>query len=163
MELLQGNSLSGADISAAVLLDTYTADADRELLVNLCLYGLAGGGMYRACLTRQIEGVGASYQSPTSVVAVSSGVTTVHLSTTPLAVNSGDVVKVYAQGLAGDTSVNGVVEVFDVTAAKAGDAMTLVDDAITASKFDEATAFPLTAADDDLDALAAAVWEGGRR
>lgn len=125
MELLQGNSLSGADISAAVLLDTYTADADRELLVNLCLYGLAGGGMYRACLTRQIEGVGPAYQSPTSVVAVSSGATTVILSTSPLAVKSSDVVKVYAQGLASDVNVDVTVEVFDNTAAIPGDAMAL--------------------------------------
>ena len=125
MELLQGNSLSGEDISAVTRLDTYTADADRELLVHLCLSGLAGGGMYRACLTRQIEGVGPAYQSPTSVVAVSAGVTSAILSTSPLAVRNGDVVKVYAQGLAGDTDVDGVVEVFDVTAAKTGDAMAL--------------------------------------
>jgi hypothetical protein len=154
MELLQGNGLFGADISAAVSLDTYTADADRELLVNLCLSGLAGGGMYRACLTRQIEGVGPFYQSPTSVVAVSSGVTSVILSTSPLAVKSSDVLAVFVQGLAGDTAVNGVVEWFDVTAAKAGAEMTLADDAITAAKFDEATAFPLTAEDDDETELA---------
>lgn len=35
----------------------------------------------------------------------------------------------------------------DYAPAKAGDAMTLQDDAITASKFDESTAFPLKAAD----------------
>jgi hypothetical protein len=47
-----------------------------------------------------------------------------------------------------------VVEWFDVTAAKAGAEMTLADDAITAAKFDEATAFPLTAEDDDETELA---------
>ena len=38
--------------------------------------------------------------------------------------------------------------------AKAGDAMTLVNDAITASKFDESTAFPLTSADTGASAVA---------
>ncbi|NLS77354.1 MAG: hypothetical protein GXY76_08865 [Chloroflexi bacterium] len=126
MERLQITTLTAQDISGALLAATYTADAARELLINLHLSGLAGGGAYRACLTRQIAGAGAAYQSPTSVVAVSAGVTTALLSTTPLAVNAGDVVRVYAQGLAGDTSAGVVVEVFDVTAATAGDVQTSV-------------------------------------
>lgn len=40
------------------------------------------------------------------------------------------------------------------TAAQAGNAMTLADDAITASKFDESTAFPLKSADTGASAVA---------
>ncbi|NLS77340.1 MAG: hypothetical protein GXY76_08795 [Chloroflexi bacterium] len=126
MERLQITTLTAQDISAALLVATYTATAAKELLINLHLSGLAGGGAYRACLTRQIAGAGAAYQSPTTVISVSGGVTTALLSTTPLAVNSGDVVRVYAQGLAGDTSVGVVVEVFDLTAATPGDVQTSV-------------------------------------
>ena len=121
MDRLQITTLAAQDISAALLVATYTATAVKELLINLHLSGLAGSGAYRACLTRQIAGAGAVYQSPTSVATVSAGVTTVLLNTTPLAVNATDVVKVYAQGLAGDVAVGVVTEVFDVTAATAAD------------------------------------------
>lgn len=135
MERLQITILTAQNISSALLVATYTATAAKELLVHLCLSGLAGNGVYRACLTRQIAGAGAAYQAPTVAVAVSGGVTTVHLSTTPLAVNSGDVVKVYAQGLAGDTSIGGAVEVFDVTSAS-----TIAVSAATASTVATGTA-----------------------
>jgi hypothetical protein len=135
MERLQITTITAQDISSALLVATYTATAAKELLINLHLSGLAGGGAYRACLTRQIAGAGAAYQSPTSVVAVSAGVTTAYLATSPMPVNSGDVVKVYAQGLAADTSVAGAVEVFDVTSAS-----TIAVSAATASTVATGTA-----------------------
>lgn len=113
MERLQITTLTNQDISGALLVATYTADADRELLVQLYLSGLAGAGTYRACLTKQLNGAGAVYQSPTSAVTLSAGVTTAFLPTLPLPVKAGDVVKVYTQGLAGDTSVGIITEVFD--------------------------------------------------
>ncbi len=156
MERLQITTLSAQDISSALLIATYTADADRELLVHVGLSGLAGNGVYRACLTRQIAGAGAAYQAPTVAVAVSGGVTTVHLSTTPLAVGAGDVVKVYAQGLTGDTSVGGAVEVFDNTAAVPGDAMALTSGERTTLA--AAIAAALTSSAAFLAAVATRVW-----
>lgn len=116
MERLQISTLTSQDITTPLLVATYTADADRELLVQLYLSGLAGAGIYRACLTKQLGGAGSAYQSPTSAVTLSAGATTAFLPTLPLPVKAGDVVKVYAQGLAGDTSVAVQTEVFDVTA-----------------------------------------------
>ncbi len=116
MERLQITTLAAQDITSPLLVATYTADADKELLVQLYLSGLAGSGAYRACLTKQLGGAGAIYQSPTAAVTLSGGVTTAFLPTLPLPVKSGDVIKVYAQGLAGDTGVSVSTEVFDVTA-----------------------------------------------
>jgi hypothetical protein len=44
MERLQITTLSAQDISSALLIATYTADADRELLVHVGLSGLAETG-----------------------------------------------------------------------------------------------------------------------
>ena len=113
MERLQITTLAAQDISAPLLAATYTADQDREILVQLYLSGLDGGGAYRACLTKQLNGAGSAYQSETSIVALAAAVTTGYIPTIPLPVRTGDVVKVYAQGLAADTSVAVVTEVFD--------------------------------------------------
>lgn len=119
MERLQITTLTTQNITSALLAATYTADAVRELLVQVYASGLAGDGAYRACLTKQIAGAGSAYQSPTAVINVSSGATTVFLPLLPMPVNSGDVVKVYVQGLGTDSSVGLKVEVFDSTPAGA--------------------------------------------
>jgi len=109
------STLTAQNISGNPLLTyTYTADADRELLVQVSASGLAGNGSYGACLTRQIGGTGAAYQSPSALVPLANGVTTLTVLTTSLAVETGDVVKVYLAGQAADTSVSIVTEVFDV-------------------------------------------------
>jgi hypothetical protein len=89
---------------------------------------------YRACLTKQLLGVGDPMQSATTGIAVSAGVTTAWLPTNPLPVREDDVVCVYAQGLAGDTSVGVVTEVFDaggLTAQEVRDALKLAPTAGT--------------------------------
>ncbi len=121
MERLQVTTLTDQDLSSAALVATFEATADAELLINLHLSGLAGSGVYRACLTKLLGGAGEAYQSATTVITLSESVTTAYLPTTPMAVQAGDVVKVYAQGLEADTAVSGVVEVFDVTACTAQD------------------------------------------
>jgi hypothetical protein len=115
MERLQITTLAAQNITSPLLVATYTAGADKEILVNVCLSGLSGNGTYRACLTKQMAGAGSHYQSPTAAMALTPGVTTVYLLTTPMAVKSTDVVKVYVQGLAADSSVSVSTEVFDVT------------------------------------------------
>jgi hypothetical protein len=132
MERLQITTLTAQDISSPLLAATFTAAADREILVQTYLSGLVGNGTYRSCITKQLGGAGTVYQSPTSGLAVSSGVTTAALLGIPIPVKNGDVVKVYVQGLTGDTSVGVQVEVFDVTAlatASGGDVPTAAENA----------------------------------
>jgi len=129
MERLQITTLTEQDLSSAALVAAYVAADDAELLINLHLSGLAGGGMYKACLTKQLGGVGEVYQSATTVIALSESVTTAYLPTTPMAVQSGDVVRVYAQGLEADISVGVVVEVFGMTAQDVWDALVADQDA----------------------------------
>ena len=117
MQRLQITTLAAQDISAPLLAATYTADADRELLVQVYLSGLAGNGVYRACMTKQLLGAGAVHQSPTSAAALGA-ITTLFLPGLPIPVQDTDVVRVYVQGLAADVAVATNVEVFDVTAAE---------------------------------------------
>ena len=117
MQRLNLYSLAAQDISSPLLIATYTADADRQLLLQVLVSGVAGSGVYRACMTKQLLGAGVAYQSATSGTALEAGVATAYLSSMPIPVQATDVVKVYVQGLAGDTSVATKVEVFDVTAA----------------------------------------------
>lgn len=152
MNRIATDTKSTQNISSALLTYTYTADADRELLIQINASGLAGDGIYRACVSKQINGTGGVYQSPTTAVALAATVTTAFLPSITLAVESGDVVKTYLQGLAADTSVGIVTEVFDASTILSG--ISLADDAITASKFDESTAFPVKSADTGSTAIA---------
>ena len=120
MDRLQATAIAGEDITSAVLLDTYTSDGTYELLVNVMLSSLAGEGTYKACLTKQVGGAGAAYQSATTAISLSAGVTTAFLPSLSIPVRSGDVIRVYAEGLAGDAAIDGLVETFDVTAAATG-------------------------------------------
>ncbi len=117
MERLQLTTLVAQNISSALLVATYTATGDKELLIQLYLSGLAGAGTYKAYLTKQLIGAGSVYQSGTTDIALAAGVMTAWLSTTPLPAKNTDIIKVYAQGLVTDTSVGVQVEVFDVTAS----------------------------------------------
>jgi len=121
MDLLQTTTLAAQTIVTPLLVATYTATARLTVLINVSVSGAAGAGVYRACVTRQRAGVGAIYQSPTSAAGLAATVTTLWLPSLSLAVNSGDVVKVYAQGLAADVAVGVVTEIFDVTPPVAAD------------------------------------------
>lgn len=117
MERLQATIVTDEDITSPALLATYTALAAATWQVTVSLSGLAGNGVYKAATRRQVEGAGAVYQSPTAFLPLAVGVSTGTLTTIPLPVNVDDVVEVWAEGLAGDVAVDGVVELFDVTAA----------------------------------------------
>lgn len=136
MERLAITTLATQDISDILNAATYTAAADKELLVCLYLSGVAGNGNYRACTTKQLGGAGTVFQGPTAVVPVATGVTTCMIETTPVAVKSGDVLNVWVQGLASDTSVGVVTEVFDVTATASAPTVGDIADAV----WDEALA-----------------------
>lgn len=112
MERLQTTTLTAQDIRKPGLVATYTATAPRELLIQLYLSGLAGGDSYRVCTTKQISGAGTAYQSATSAISLPEEVTTAYLSTYPVPVDAGDVVRVYVVGLSADVAVTIIAEVY---------------------------------------------------
>lgn len=112
MILASQNIITGQDASSPLLLATFTPTISGEYFASVNLSLLAGTGVYRLVSTRQIGGVGAIYQSATAAVGVSAGITTLMISTIPTPLLAGDVLKIYVQGLAGDTAIDGVTEIF---------------------------------------------------
>lgn len=102
------------DIRTAVLVLTYTADADREIFFRI-FATVVGNGDYTAYLTIQRLGAGAEFRvSPITTAAVASGVTSMALQSGTICVKNTDVVKIYLVGLAGDSATSAVIrEVWD--------------------------------------------------
>jgi hypothetical protein len=118
MERLYSNALTGQNVSSPLRIGTYTAIVDREVLAQAYLSGCAGNGAYRACMTKTLA-AGGTYQGPTSVVSLSPGTATVYLPSIRMPLQAGDTLTVWVQGLAADTAVGTVCEVFDVTTSVA--------------------------------------------
>lgn len=102
---LETDTYSNKDISTAVSVGVYTADADRLILVQVFADQVAGNGDYVFYVTHQINGAGSSYRMiPITTAAAASGVTAIAAQSGMIAVRSGDVLTVYLDGLAGDNS-----------------------------------------------------------
>lgn len=102
---LETDSLSNQDISSALAIGAYTADADRLILVQFFADQVAGNGDYTFYLTLRINGAGSTYRMiPITTAAAASGVTSIGGQSIMIAVRSGDVLTLYLDGLAGDTT-----------------------------------------------------------
>jgi hypothetical protein len=105
MRQISTNTTSNQSIATAYNAATYTADADRWLVVRLFADQVAGNGAYSAYITIQRLGTGSAYEvQPRTTATVASGVTAIAFVTIPFPVKNTDVVKVYILGLAGDTT-----------------------------------------------------------
>jgi len=116
---LQTATLSNQNISAYLLADTYTADADRELTVFVALNQVAGGGDYSVYLTRQLAGAGAAYMvGPITTFTVPAAQTAIAFQSITVEAEPDDVISVYVKGLVGDTTTPDIItRWFDVSAA----------------------------------------------
>jgi hypothetical protein len=142
---LETDTGTSVDISGATAVGAYTANGDKLIMVDVSIDAVAGNGDYVMYLTRQIGGSGSAYRIlPQTTMAAASGLTAISGQSGWITVRNGDVLTVYVDGLAGDTvTPDWSTRWFE----SAVTLVTLADDAITASKFDESTAFPLKSAD----------------
>ena len=105
MRQLQTATLSSQNISAALLASTYTADADRAVMIRVVLDVVAGNGDYKCWITVQQAGAGSAYQvGPITTFTVATGVTAIAFTSIMVPLNNTDVCKVYVLGLAGDNA-----------------------------------------------------------
>lgn len=136
---------TNVDISSATAIGSYTSTGDKLVMVDVSIDAVAGNGDYVMYVKRQINGAGSSYIIlPKTTMAAASGETAISGQSGWITVRNGDVLTVYVDGLADDTSTPDYTTRWYELAVQL---VTLADDAITASKFDESTAFPLKAAD----------------
>lgn len=113
---LETDSLSNQDISSALKVGEYTADADRLVIVDISADQVAGNGDYVAYVKRQINGSGSNYVVlPTTTMTAAAGETAIAGQSGLISVRSGDVLQVYLKGLPGDTSTpDTVVRFYEV-------------------------------------------------
>lgn len=105
MRLVESDSLTNQNIATALEVGSYTADATREIYAMIWATQVAGNGDYTAYLTVDRAGAGTTYRVvPITTAAAASGVTSICLTTVAIPVRSGDVVKAFLTGLAGDTT-----------------------------------------------------------
>lgn len=115
---LESDSLTNQDIHAALEIGSYTADADRRISVQFFANQVAGGADYIFYATLQINGSGSAYRLvPKTTATVDAGVTAIGGQAIDIDVRSGDVIKVYLLGAAGDTATpDTVVRWFEMAA-----------------------------------------------
>lgn len=102
---LETDTNANKDISSAVSIGAYTADADRMIVCDVSIDQAVGGGDYVVYLTRQINGAGSAYvMLPKTTCTAAAGETAIAMQSGPVTVRSGDVVTCYVDGLAGDTT-----------------------------------------------------------
>lgn len=96
---------ANANISAAAAVGVYTATADKLIMCDISIDQVAGNGDYVMYVTRQIGGAGSAYVLlPKTTMAAASGETAIGAQSGWMTVRNGDVLTVYVDGLAGDTS-----------------------------------------------------------
>ena len=129
MRFIETDTGTNVDISAAVAIGAYTADADRLIIVDVMIDAVAGGGDYVMYVTKQIGGAGSSYVIlPKSTLTAAAGETAISGQSGMIAVRSGDVLTVYVDGLAGDTTTpDPTVRWFEMAALKPATADRTID------------------------------------
>jgi hypothetical protein len=100
---LELDSLDNQNIASALLVGSYTAAADIDVYCTLYAQGLAGGGDYIYYVTVTPSGLSEGEGLKTTQTL---GATTYVLfaQSIPVSLRNGDVMKVYLDGLAGDTA-----------------------------------------------------------
>lgn len=105
MRLIETDTNANKDINAAVSVGAYTATATRGVIVRLLADQVAGGGDYIAYVTVQLAGAGSHYRIiPLTTGTAAAALTAIGFVSIPVPVDTGDVLTVYIDGLAGDTT-----------------------------------------------------------
>jgi len=102
---IETDTASNVNISSATAIGTYTADGDRLIIVDVCIDAVTGNGDYVMYITKKIGGAGSAYVIlPKTVMTAANGETAISYQSGLIAVRSGDILTVYVDGLAGDTT-----------------------------------------------------------
>jgi len=119
---------TNVDISAATAVGAYTSTGDKLVMCDVSIDAVAGNGDYVMYVTRQIGGSGSAYRLlPQTTLTAASGLTAISAQSGWITVRNGDVLTVYVDGLAGDTTTPDWTtrwfELAGVTAAGVADAV----------------------------------------
>ena len=105
MRWIETDTAANVNISSATAIGAYTATADALIIVDVCVDAVAGNGDYVMYVKKQINGAGSAYVVlPKTTMTAASGETAISWQSGIIAVKSGDILTVYVDGLAGDTT-----------------------------------------------------------
>jgi hypothetical protein len=105
MRLLETDSNANIDINAATAIGVYTATAGRLVFVRVCVDAVAGGGDYIVYVTLRLGGAGSSYRLiPLTTATAAAALTAIGFVSGAIPMDANDVLTVYIDGLAGDTT-----------------------------------------------------------
>lgn len=110
--LTLNDTFTGKNISSAAVVYTYTIPANSGGTWRFQLAAtVAGSGDYVAYAAVQYAGAGSTYLAlPKTTATSAAGETTIVLPTISLDLSATDVISFYLDGLAGDTSVSGLIK-----------------------------------------------------
>lgn len=130
---LETDTLSNQNISSALAIGAYTAAADRLIMAQAFVDQAAGNGDYVMYCTLQIGGAGSIYVIlPKTTMTAAAGETAIAGQSGWINVRNGDIVTVYVDGLAGDTTTpDTIVRWFEDAALQPTTADTTLDIAAT--------------------------------
>ncbi len=167
MRFITSASLGTQNISASLLTATYTATAVDAITTRLFAAGVSGSANYLAFVTLQRLGTGSTYQViPVTSASVEQGTTAIALTTIPVPVDNTDVLKIYLQGSASDTTAPSLWTYFygentgsaytDARGAKLDNLDVLLSTRVSGSAYTDARAAKLDNADAAISTRASA-------
>src|SRR4030067_3678638 len=102
LSIISTSTLINQNISAGLLVHTYTADAMRKIQIRIFIDQVVGGGAYGAWLEIQHAGAGSFYEFlPLTSATPNIGITSVGFYSVWRGVNTGDVAGVLIGGRPG--------------------------------------------------------------
>ena len=117
---LETDTLENHDLSAAHVVGTYTCDADRLVLAQVFLDTVAGSDDYVFYATVQIAGAGSEYVLiPKTTAAAAAGETAIGAQSILVSLKDDDVLKVYVDCIAADSSVDSYCRFFEIATLQA--------------------------------------------
>lgn len=110
MILNSTQTLTNQNISSALLIATYTPSAAKKVQARVFADQVAGNGVYEIYATIQRAGAGSAYRvAPTTTPLIASGVTAICMISQFIPLSASDVLKIYIDGLAGDTTTPDII------------------------------------------------------
>lgn len=165
--LVDGTTFATKNISSAASVYQYTVAADGIIYVSFAMT-VAGNGDYVAYITHKWLTAGSTYTVlPKTTGAAASGETTISFTSGPIIVKNTDVIDIMVDGLAGDTSVGGIVRIayYNFSVFQSSDTVAnvttvaTVTNGVTVTTNNDKTGYSLTVTPPTANAIADQVWD----
>ena len=122
MQQIHNSIINNQNISSPLLVSSYTSDASRSILVRCTVNGISGGDDYIVYATLKEGGIGPeNIMQPVNSYYINNGLSDITFPSIMIPVNSGDILKLYMQGLNNDTNIKIMTSWFDLAIASPQD------------------------------------------